>query len=63
MLSVIPFLSLTLSHLQKKGKNKKDANELSESVANTIIVIDTLVCMHGERAGPYFEDICGTMAK
>ncbi|PBK84417.1 hypothetical protein ARMGADRAFT_1018540 [Armillaria gallica] len=49
--------------LEKKGKNMKDARELSESIANTIIVIDTLVGMHGERAGPYFEDICGAMAE
>ncbi|KAK0436254.1 hypothetical protein EV421DRAFT_1739707 [Armillaria borealis] len=49
--------------LEKKGKNKKDAKELSESIANTIIVIDTLVRMHGERAGLYFEDICGAMAE
>ncbi|KAK0185321.1 hypothetical protein F5146DRAFT_1072392 [Armillaria mellea] len=49
--------------LEKKGKNKEDAKELSESIANTIIVIDTLVRMHGERAGPYFEDVCVAMAE
>ncbi|SJL02830.1 uncharacterized protein ARMOST_06168 [Armillaria ostoyae] len=51
-----------LELLEKRGKNKKDAKELSESIANTIIVIDTLVRMHGECASPYFEDICGAMA-
>ncbi|PBK65332.1 hypothetical protein ARMSODRAFT_978432 [Armillaria solidipes] len=49
--------------LEKKGKNKKDAKELSESIANTIIVIDALIRMHRERAGPYFEDICAAMAE
>ncbi|KAK0207292.1 hypothetical protein IW262DRAFT_1420802 [Armillaria fumosa] len=47
--------------LEKKGKNKNAAKELSESIANTIVVIDTIVRMHRERAGPYFEDICGAM--
>ncbi|KAK0466644.1 hypothetical protein IW261DRAFT_1521109, partial [Armillaria novae-zelandiae] len=48
--------------LEKKGKNKKAAKELSESIANTIVVIDTFVRIHGDRAGAYFEDVCGTMA-
>ncbi|KAK0464097.1 hypothetical protein IW261DRAFT_1524714, partial [Armillaria novae-zelandiae] len=48
--------------LEKKGKNKKAAKELSESIANTIVVIDTIVHMHRIRAGAYFEDICGGMA-
>ncbi|KAK0491739.1 hypothetical protein EDD18DRAFT_1334596 [Armillaria luteobubalina] len=48
--------------LEKKGKNKKAAKELTESIANTIVVIDTIVRMHRERAGPYFEGICGAMA-
>ncbi|KAK0450473.1 uncharacterized protein EV420DRAFT_736848 [Desarmillaria tabescens] len=47
--------------LEGKGKNKKDAKELSESIGNTIVVIDTLICMHGKVGAPYFEGICGEM--
>ncbi|SJL02817.1 uncharacterized protein ARMOST_06155 [Armillaria ostoyae] len=47
--------------LEKKGKNKEDAKELCESIANTIVVIDTLVRMQGERGAPYFMGICGEM--
>ncbi|KAK0462816.1 hypothetical protein IW261DRAFT_1527148 [Armillaria novae-zelandiae] len=46
----------------QKGKNKKAAKELSESIANTIVIIDSIVCMHRDRAGAYFEDVCGAMA-
>ncbi|KAK0185328.1 hypothetical protein F5146DRAFT_1125281 [Armillaria mellea] len=47
--------------LEQKGKNKEDAKELCESIANTIVVIDTLVRMQGERGALYFMGICGEM--
>ncbi|KAK0436263.1 hypothetical protein EV421DRAFT_1132554 [Armillaria borealis] len=47
--------------LEQKGKNKEDAKELCESIANTIVVIDTLVRMQGEREAPYFMGICEEM--
>ncbi|KAK0218480.1 hypothetical protein EDD85DRAFT_355050 [Armillaria nabsnona] len=47
--------------LEQKGKNKEDAKELCESIANTIVIIDTLVRMQGERGAPYFMGICGEM--
>ncbi|SJL02820.1 uncharacterized protein ARMOST_06158 [Armillaria ostoyae] len=49
--------------LEQKGKNKEDAKELCESIANTIVVIDTLVLMQGERGAPYFMGICGEMER
>ncbi|KAK0436262.1 hypothetical protein EV421DRAFT_1832819 [Armillaria borealis] len=47
--------------LEQKGKNKEDAKELCESIANTIVIINTVVRMQGERGGPYFMGICGEM--
>ncbi|KAK0491741.1 hypothetical protein EDD18DRAFT_1186132 [Armillaria luteobubalina] len=47
--------------LKQKGKNQKDAKELCESIANTIVVIDALVRMQGERGAAYFMGICGEM--
>ncbi|PBK65341.1 hypothetical protein ARMSODRAFT_1022450 [Armillaria solidipes] len=47
--------------LEQKGKNKENAKELCESIANTIVVIDALVRMQGERGAPYFMGICGEM--
>ncbi len=52
---------LSLTRSIAKGKNKEDAKELCESIANTIAVIDTLVRMQGERGAPYFMGICGEM--
>ncbi|KAK0234338.1 hypothetical protein IW262DRAFT_146280 [Armillaria fumosa] len=46
---------------EQKGKNKKDAKELCESIADTIVVIDTLVRMHGDQDTSCYIDICGEM--
>ncbi|KAK0207296.1 hypothetical protein IW262DRAFT_665448 [Armillaria fumosa] len=45
--------------LEKKGENKESTKELCENIANTIIVIDTLVRMQGELGAAYFMGICG----
>ncbi|KAK0479497.1 hypothetical protein IW261DRAFT_1564140 [Armillaria novae-zelandiae] len=47
--------------LAEKGENKESTKELCESIANTIIVIDTLVRMQGELGAAYFMGICGEM--
>ncbi|KAK0207294.1 hypothetical protein IW262DRAFT_1302889 [Armillaria fumosa] len=47
--------------LKQKGKNKKEAKELCESIADTIVVIDTLVRMHGDQDTSCYIDICGEM--
>ncbi|PBK84449.1 hypothetical protein ARMGADRAFT_1088463 [Armillaria gallica] len=47
--------------LEQRGKNKENSKELCESIANTIVVIDSLVRMQGERGAPYFMGICGEM--
>ncbi|KAK0450495.1 uncharacterized protein EV420DRAFT_1562081, partial [Desarmillaria tabescens] len=47
--------------LQQMGKNKEDAKELYESIANMIIIIDTLVRFKGEQGVSCFIDICGEM--
>ncbi|KAK0218494.1 hypothetical protein EDD85DRAFT_866782 [Armillaria nabsnona] len=47
--------------LEQKGKNKENAKELCESIANTIVVIDTLVRMQREQGAPYFMGICEEM--
>ncbi|PBK84438.1 hypothetical protein ARMGADRAFT_1037159 [Armillaria gallica] len=52
---------LVFELLEQKGKNKEDAKEICESIANTIVVIDTLVRMQGERGAPIFVGICGEM--
>ncbi|SJL18222.1 uncharacterized protein ARMOST_21800 [Armillaria ostoyae] len=44
--------------LDQKAKNKESAKELCESIANTIMVIDTLVRMQGERKSSCYIDIC-----
>ncbi|PBK65333.1 hypothetical protein ARMSODRAFT_1006694 [Armillaria solidipes] len=49
--------------LEQKGKNKKSAEELCESIADTIVVIDTLVHMQGERGTSCYIDICGEMER
>ncbi|KAK0464098.1 hypothetical protein IW261DRAFT_1613572 [Armillaria novae-zelandiae] len=47
--------------LEKKGKNKKAAKALSESIADTIVVIDTLFRMHGDHDTSCYIGICGEM--
>ncbi|KAK0450489.1 uncharacterized protein EV420DRAFT_1562051 [Desarmillaria tabescens] len=47
--------------LEKKGKNKNNVKEPCESIANTIVVIDTFVRMHGEPGASHFKDVCGEM--
>ncbi|KAK0436264.1 hypothetical protein EV421DRAFT_1132593 [Armillaria borealis] len=47
--------------LEQKGKNKKNADELCQSIADTIVVIDTLVRMQGEQGTSCYIDICGEM--
>ncbi|PBK65348.1 hypothetical protein ARMSODRAFT_1087487 [Armillaria solidipes] len=47
--------------LEQKGKNKKNAEELCQSIADTIVVIDTLVRMQGEQGTSCYIDICGEM--
>ncbi|KAK0479808.1 hypothetical protein EDD18DRAFT_1113742 [Armillaria luteobubalina] len=49
--------------LKQKGKNKKDAKELCESIADTIVVIDDLVRMHGDQDTSCFIHICGEMER
>ncbi|KAK0450486.1 uncharacterized protein EV420DRAFT_1766592 [Desarmillaria tabescens] len=51
----------TLKLLEQKRKNKKDSKELCESIANTIMVIDDFVRMHGELGASHFKDICAEM--
>ncbi|KAK0491736.1 hypothetical protein EDD18DRAFT_1334595 [Armillaria luteobubalina] len=47
--------------LKQKGKNKKDAKELCESIADTIVVIEDLVRMHGDQDTSCYIEICGEM--
>ncbi|KAK0479495.1 hypothetical protein IW261DRAFT_1477733, partial [Armillaria novae-zelandiae] len=47
--------------LEQKGKNKKAAQAFCESIADTIVVIDTLVRMHGDHDTSCYIDICGEM--
>ncbi|KAK0491743.1 hypothetical protein EDD18DRAFT_1358517 [Armillaria luteobubalina] len=47
--------------LKQKGKNKTDAKELCESIADTIVVINDLVRMHGDQDTSCYIDICGEM--
>ncbi|KAK0450479.1 uncharacterized protein EV420DRAFT_1482686 [Desarmillaria tabescens] len=48
---------------EQRGKNKENAKELCESIANTIVVVDTFVRMHGEPGASHFKEICGEMEK
>ncbi|KAK0218502.1 hypothetical protein EDD85DRAFT_355507 [Armillaria nabsnona] len=52
---------LVFKLLEQKGKNKKNADELCQSIADTIVVIDTLVRMQGEQGTSCYIDICGEM--
>ncbi|KAK0218487.1 hypothetical protein EDD85DRAFT_961509 [Armillaria nabsnona] len=47
--------------LQKKGKNKEDLKDFPKGIANTIAVIQTHVCLHGERGAAYSKDIWAEM--
>ncbi|KAK0479507.1 hypothetical protein IW261DRAFT_1419612 [Armillaria novae-zelandiae] len=49
------------SGVPKRERTKKDAEELCESIADTIIVIDTLVRMHEDLDNSCYIDICGEM--
>ncbi|KAK0185326.1 hypothetical protein F5146DRAFT_1125279 [Armillaria mellea] len=49
--------------LQQKAKNKKSAKALCESIANTILVVNNLVLMQGEKETSSYVDICGEMEK
>ncbi|KAK0218484.1 hypothetical protein EDD85DRAFT_1029196 [Armillaria nabsnona] len=54
---------VALKLLEQKGKNKKSADELCESIADTIVVIDTLVRRHGDQGTLCYSDSCGEMEK
>lgn len=47
--------------LEQRGKNKKDVKALCESIANTVVVINTVVSMNEELGAVCFKDICGEM--
>ncbi|PBK65343.1 hypothetical protein ARMSODRAFT_978444 [Armillaria solidipes] len=47
--------------LEKKGKNKEAVKELCESIANTIVVVNSLVIMQERKGETYFNDICVEM--
>ncbi|KAK0491740.1 hypothetical protein EDD18DRAFT_1109490 [Armillaria luteobubalina] len=47
--------------LKQKGNNKKDVKELCESIADTIVVINDLVRMHGDQDTSCYIEICGEM--
>ncbi|KAK0450491.1 uncharacterized protein EV420DRAFT_737266 [Desarmillaria tabescens] len=59
--SVAKVALLVFQLLDQRGKNKENVKELCDSIANTIVVIDTLVRMQGERGASCFKDICGEM--
>ncbi|KAK0481011.1 hypothetical protein EDD18DRAFT_1113375 [Armillaria luteobubalina] len=56
-----PYLENVAKLLKQKGKNKKEAKELCDSIADTIVVIDDLVHMHGDQDTSCYIDICGEM--
>ncbi|KAK0437289.1 uncharacterized protein EV420DRAFT_1588671 [Desarmillaria tabescens] len=47
--------------LEQRKKNKKDVKALCESIANTVVVINTVVRMNEEAGAAYFKDICAEM--
>ncbi|KAK0185332.1 hypothetical protein F5146DRAFT_1167016 [Armillaria mellea] len=57
----IPYVQNVAKAAAQMGKNKKNAEELCESLADTIVVIDDLVRMHGEEGTSSYIDICGEM--
>ncbi|KAK0218478.1 hypothetical protein EDD85DRAFT_866697, partial [Armillaria nabsnona] len=54
---------LVFKLLDQKAKNKESAKELCERIANTTMVIDTLVRMQGEGESSCYIDICEEMEK
>ncbi|KAK0436259.1 hypothetical protein EV421DRAFT_1132285 [Armillaria borealis] len=61
--SVAKVAVLVFKLLDQKAKNKESAKELCESIANTIMVIETLVRMQGERESSCYINICEEMEK
>ncbi|PBK65336.1 hypothetical protein ARMSODRAFT_1022446 [Armillaria solidipes] len=61
--SVAKVAVLVFKLLDQKAKNKESVKELCESIANTIMVIETLVRMQGERESSCYIDICEEMEK
>ncbi|PBK65346.1 hypothetical protein ARMSODRAFT_441863 [Armillaria solidipes] len=59
--SVAKVAVLVFKLLDQKAKNKESAKELCESIANTILVINDLVRMQGERETSCYIDICREM--
>ncbi|PBK65337.1 hypothetical protein ARMSODRAFT_1087482 [Armillaria solidipes] len=47
--------------LEQRGKNKKDVKALCESIANTVVVINTMVTMHEEVGEACFKGVCAEM--
>ncbi|KAK0479815.1 hypothetical protein EDD18DRAFT_1113749 [Armillaria luteobubalina] len=47
--------------LEQRGNNKKDVKALCESIANTVVAINTVVKMHEEVGAAYFTSICAEM--
>ncbi|KAK0429837.1 hypothetical protein EV421DRAFT_1863806 [Armillaria borealis] len=47
--------------LEQRGKNKKDVKALCESIANTVVVVNTVVSMYEEVGAAYFTSICEEM--
>ncbi|KAK0207295.1 hypothetical protein IW262DRAFT_1302890 [Armillaria fumosa] len=47
--------------LEQGGKNQKDVKALCESIANTVVVINTVVSMNEEMGATFFKDICVEM--
>ncbi|KAK0462815.1 hypothetical protein IW261DRAFT_1427464 [Armillaria novae-zelandiae] len=51
----------TLPSVWQRGKNQKDVKTLCESIANTVVVINTVVTMNEEVGAVCFKDICAEM--
>ncbi|KAK0491744.1 hypothetical protein EDD18DRAFT_1186140, partial [Armillaria luteobubalina] len=47
--------------LEQRGRNKKDVKALCKSIANTVVVINTVVSMNEELGVACFKEICGDM--
>ncbi|KAK0466639.1 hypothetical protein IW261DRAFT_1521088 [Armillaria novae-zelandiae] len=52
-----------LDLLEAKGKNKKTTKELCDSIANTIVVVDTLIKMQRDTGEIHFKDVCLEMER
>ncbi|KAK0185341.1 hypothetical protein F5146DRAFT_1228254 [Armillaria mellea] len=59
--NVVKIAAVVFKLLEQKGKNKKNAEQLCQSIADTIVVIDDLVRMHGEEGTSSYIDICREM--